>query len=395
MGGTHTPNSSPRAFGGSASKAPANASDENNTDTPAQKMSTKNKILTGLGVGVAAAGAIAAYKIKTGSGGRKDKGPLEDDTLMYAGVGAAALAAATACFWTPLKKNSKKLWNRMTKSKKSLSRRQGKDLPALNAVPVVAEEQPPGPAPTRSTQLSDQRGDNMFQQLAAIPVHGEFARQEEAARPELRTLVVTGIRKGNFRFHDEDAEGKNELVFESEGDCRIVKKVPEALNKFVNEGDLLWCVWYRKHSKNFMTGHNKQFRDHRLKKIIPNPVKGEWYKKMVRTHHDVKKSRLAKLVFIRNFDKLQTVAKSRIIFKHINKDKKAKFGFSVRKGSIEDGFDLENCDLRRVTKVETDCSAAGTVQVHDIIQSFQLGDQTPIDVETTLKTQTEWWNEMK
>jgi len=38
--------------------------------------------------------------------------------------------------------------------------------------------------------------------------------------------------------------------------------------------------------------------------------------------------------------------------------------------------------------------ATGEVQVHDIIRSFQLGSETPIDVETTPKTQNEWWNEM-
>jgi len=205
----------------------------------------------------------------------------------------------------------------------------------------------------------------------------------------------------NFKFQEADKKKPDGHMFvfkNGDGeDHRIVKHVPEIFANFVQEGDMLWHVKYR--HKNRLWGRMTAKKKDENLLVFPTNKKRDakstgwkdWYTEMVSIH---KAGRLHKLVFIRgDFKQFEMAANSSIPliegtipYTHIHKDKE--FEFLVRKGK------KENSDLRRISSVKTGGSATGEVQVHDIIRSFQLGSETPIDVETTPKTQNEWWNEM-
>jgi len=76
----------------------------------------------------------------------------------------------------------------------------------------------------------------------------ESEERTEAAEPELRTLVVTGMTTKHFKFNFNKKESKNQRTFrfKREGDHRILVEVPKIFDKYVKPGDMLWSVRYQK-----------------------------------------------------------------------------------------------------------------------------------------------------
>jgi len=139
---------------------------------------------------------------------------------------------------------------------------------------------------------------------------------------------------------------------------------------------MLWAVRYQK-KKGVSELHVLPTHKKRTVKTINGY---RWYNKMKRVH---KNGKLSKLVFIRNFAKLEKVDVE------FTKAEDMRFGF---KRYTNDGTSDHNPDLR---VIET---SAG-VRVLDIIRRFQLGDDvsTRVDLEDEITTKmwTGKWKEFR
>merc|ERR1711964_105066 len=115
--------------------------------------------------------------------------------------------------------------NRITK--KSLSPRQEDKKSETKVSTIKFEPQPSASASQSQPAPQPESGSQRF-------------RAAWMARPELRTLVVTGMTK-QFRL--------DKMLDVSGEDHRVVLNVPEAFNDFVKKGDKLWAIRYRRKSR--------------------------------------------------------------------------------------------------------------------------------------------------